>query len=94
LSSLGNSKASNGVDTTPNLAPSFQDALTRHPWPGNFREQEDAIQRCVVLNPESRLTGRDLAWLLDGRFHGQNRDRDPRKRRLLPSFPGSGRRRL
>jgi len=50
---------------TPRLSPSFQAALTRHPWPGNIRELENAIQRCVVLNPDSLLTARDLAWLLD-----------------------------
>jgi len=50
---------------TPRLAPSFQAALTRHPWPGNIRELENAIQRCVVLNPGSLLTAQDLSWLLD-----------------------------
>jgi two-component system response regulator FlrC len=50
---------------TPRLSPSFQAALTRHPWPGNIRELENAIQRCVVLNPENLLTEKDLRWLLD-----------------------------
>ena len=50
---------------TPTLTPSFQAALTRHPWPGNIRELENAIQRCVVLNPDHQLTGKDLRWLLD-----------------------------
>jgi two-component system response regulator FlrC len=50
---------------TPKLAPSFQMALTRHPWPGNIRELENAIQRCVVLNPSNLLTEKDLRWLLD-----------------------------
>ena len=50
---------------TPKLAPSFQAALTRHPWPGNIRELENAIQRCVVLNPGHLLTEKDLRWLLD-----------------------------
>jgi len=50
---------------TPKLAPSFQAALTRHPWPGNIRELENAIQRCVVLNPDNQLTEKDLRWLLD-----------------------------
>jgi two-component system response regulator FlrC len=50
---------------TPRLSPSFQAALTRHPWPGNIRELENAIQRCVVLNPENLLTEKDLHWLLD-----------------------------
>jgi two-component system response regulator FlrC len=50
---------------TPKLSPSFQAALTRHPWPGNIRELENAIQRCVVLNPGNLLTEKDLRWLLD-----------------------------
>jgi two-component system response regulator FlrC len=50
---------------TPRLSPSFQMALTRHPWPGNIRELENAIQRCVVLNPDNQLTAKDLTWLLD-----------------------------
>jgi two-component system response regulator FlrC len=50
---------------TPRLSPSFQAALTRHPWPGNIRELENAIQRCVVLNPGDLLTEKDLRWLLD-----------------------------
>ncbi|HLO67108.1 MAG TPA: sigma-54 dependent transcriptional regulator, partial [Holophaga sp.] len=49
---------------TPTLAPSFREALARHPWPGNIRELENAIQRCVVLSPGDRLTGADLGWLL------------------------------
>ena len=51
---------------TPKLSPSFQGALARHPWPGNIRELENAIQRCVVLNPSNLLTEKDLRWLLDG----------------------------
>jgi len=50
---------------TPKLSPSFQAALTRHPWPGNIRELENAVQRCVVLNPGNLLTAKDLSWLLD-----------------------------
>jgi len=50
---------------TPTLAPSFLAALARHPWPGNIRELENAVQRCVVLNPDSQLSEKDLRWLLD-----------------------------
>jgi two-component system response regulator FlrC len=50
---------------TPRLSPSFLGALSRHPWPGNIRELENAIQRCVVLNPGTLLTEKDLRWLLD-----------------------------
>ncbi len=50
--------------TAPRLAPSFLAALSRHPWPGNIRELENAIQRCVVLNPSHTLSEKDLHWLL------------------------------
>jgi two-component system response regulator FlrC len=51
--------------TTPRLSPSFLVALARHGWPGNIRELENAIQRCVVLNHGTALTEKDLHWLLD-----------------------------
>ncbi len=51
--------------TTPKLSPSFMAALSRHGWPGNIRELENAIQRCVVLNNGTVLTEKDLHWLLD-----------------------------
>ena len=51
--------------STPRLSPSFMAALARHAWPGNIRELENAIQRCVVLNPGGTLTEKDLHWLLD-----------------------------
>ncbi len=51
--------------STPTLSPSFLAALHRHPWPGNIRELENAIQRCVVLNPSSTLTEKSLHWLLE-----------------------------
>jgi two-component system, response regulator FlrC len=50
---------------TPRLSPSFLAALSRHHWPGNIRELENAIQRCVVLNHGATLTEKDLHWLLD-----------------------------
>jgi two-component system, response regulator FlrC len=50
---------------TPKLSPSFLAALMRHAWPGNIRELENAIQRCVVLNHGNTLTEKDLHWLLD-----------------------------
>jgi len=49
---------------TPHLSPSFLAALGRHNWPGNIRELENAVQRCVVLNHSQMLTERDLRWLL------------------------------
>jgi two-component system, response regulator FlrC len=51
--------------STPRLSPSFLAALTRHAWPGNIRELENAVQRCVVLNHGNTLTEKDLHWLLD-----------------------------
>jgi two-component system response regulator FlrC len=73
---------------TPKLAPSFQAALTRHPWPGNIRELENAIQRCVVLNPERRLTARDLAWLLDpAQMEGLPEDPEDLEDRPEPARP-------
>ena len=48
----------------PKLSPSFLEALSRHTWPGNIRELENAIQRCVVLSAGALLTARDLEWLL------------------------------
>ncbi len=51
--------------TTPKLSPSFMAALGRHTWPGNIRELENAIQRCVVLQQGHTLTEKDLRWLLE-----------------------------
>jgi two-component system response regulator FlrC len=70
---------------TPRLSPSFQAALTRHPWPGNIRELENAIQRCVVLNPDNLLTARDLRWLLDpAQLEGLPEDPPEPETRPLP----------
>ncbi len=49
----------------PFLAPSFLEALLRHTWPGNIRELENAIQRCVVLSHGGQLTAQDLRWMLE-----------------------------
>ncbi|HJW33660.1 MAG TPA: sigma-54 dependent transcriptional regulator [Holophagaceae bacterium] len=48
----------------PQLAPSFLHALSCHNWPGNIRELENAMQRCVVLAKQAQLTWRDLLWLI------------------------------
>jgi two-component system response regulator FlrC len=79
---------------TPDLAPSFRAALARHPWPGNIRELENAIQRCVVLNPGDRLTSGDLAWLIDPE-NLRDLPEDPQAAgvpapRILPAAPDSG----
>ena len=49
---------------TPSLSPSFFAALEMHPWPGNIRELENTMQRCVVLNSSDALIANDLEWLL------------------------------
>jgi two-component system response regulator FlrC len=50
--------------SAPHLSSSFFAALGLHPWPGNIRELENAIQRCVVLNSGTSLKAVDLDWLL------------------------------
>ncbi|MDP2874725.1 MAG: helix-turn-helix domain-containing protein, partial [Holophaga sp.] len=61
--------------TTPKLSPSFMAALGRHGWPGNIRELENAIQRCVVLLQGHTLTEKDLRWLLEpGQMEGLPED--------------------
>ena len=49
---------------TPALLPGFFGALELHPWPGNIRELENAMQRCIVLCGGSSLAAGDLEWLL------------------------------
>ena len=49
---------------TPRISDAFFQALEFHGWPGNIRELENAIQRCVVLNNGAPLRARDLGWLL------------------------------
>ncbi|MGA2082974.1 MAG: sigma-54 dependent transcriptional regulator [Holophaga sp.] len=72
---------------TPRLCPSFLAALARHPWPGNIRELENAIQRCVVLNPGDLLTAEDLRWLLDpAQMEGLPED-PPRSAEPRPAAP-------
>jgi two-component system response regulator FlrC len=49
---------------TPALSPSFFAALEMHPWPGNIRELQNAMQRCMVLCIGASLGAMDLEWLL------------------------------
>jgi two-component system response regulator FlrC len=49
---------------TPDLSPGFFAALDLHPWPGNIRELENAMQRCIVLCGGATLGAADLEWLL------------------------------
>jgi formate hydrogenlyase transcriptional activator len=32
------------------IPPDVMDAMTRYPWPGNIRELENFIERCVILS--------------------------------------------
>jgi two-component system response regulator FlrC len=49
----------------PPQSESFFEALEQHPWPGNIRELENAMQRCVVLHSgKASFMASDLEWLL------------------------------
>jgi formate hydrogenlyase transcriptional activator len=39
------------------IAEDFAAALASHPWPGNIRELQNFIERCVILSKGSVLTG-------------------------------------
>jgi two-component system response regulator FlrC len=49
---------------TPTMFSSFFTALEMHPWPGNIRELQNAMQRCIVLCDGHSLKAGDLEWLL------------------------------
>jgi two-component system response regulator FlrC len=61
---------------TPKLTLSFFTALEKHPWPGNIRELENAMQRCVVLCSGAALRATDLEWLLGAEALGNIPDND------------------
>jgi two-component system response regulator PilR (NtrC family) len=42
------------------FAPAVKEAMLRHPWPGNIRELENAVQRAVALSDGPEITLRDL----------------------------------
>jgi two-component system response regulator PilR (NtrC family) len=42
------------------FAPEVKEAMMRHPWPGNIRELENAVQRAVALSDGPFITVRDL----------------------------------
>jgi DNA-binding NtrC family response regulator len=48
------------------LAPGTLQALLAYDWPGNIRELENAIERAVVLSPNTELTAEDLPPVLRG----------------------------
>jgi DNA-binding NtrC family response regulator len=40
--------------------PEVKDAMMRHPWPGNIRELENAVQRAIALSEGDVITVKDL----------------------------------
>ena len=40
--------------------PAVKDAMMRHPWPGNIRELENAVQRAIALSEGEIITVKDL----------------------------------
>ena len=40
--------------------PEVKDAMMRHPWPGNIRELENAVQRAIALSEGEVITVKDL----------------------------------
>jgi len=42
------------------FAPEVKDAMMRHPWPGNIRELENAVQRSIALSDGDIITAKDL----------------------------------
>jgi DNA-binding NtrC family response regulator len=47
------------------LAPSAEEVLKRHSWPGNIRELQNAIERCVCLASHIELNGEDIRESID-----------------------------
>ena len=42
------------------LSPEVKQSMLRHPWPGNIRELENAVQRAVALSDGATITVKDL----------------------------------
>ena len=42
------------------FAPEVKEAMMRHPWPGNIRELENAVQRSIALSDGDTITAKDL----------------------------------
>jgi two-component system response regulator PilR (NtrC family) len=42
------------------FAPEVKEAMMRHPWPGNIRELENAVQRSIALSDGDMITAKDL----------------------------------
>lgn len=46
--------------TCTDLAPDAQTKLLAHPWPGNIRELQHAVEKAVILSDSNRITAREL----------------------------------
>ncbi len=57
------------------ISPSLLRLLEKHQWPGNIRELENLVERCVILGSEDTVTAELLHW---DRTH------------LTPEFPTRG----
>jgi two-component system response regulator PilR (NtrC family) len=42
------------------FGPDVKDAMLRHPWPGNIRELENAVQRAIALSEGNEISVKDL----------------------------------
>jgi len=70
----------------PPLSLSFLDALEQHQWPGNIRELENAMQRCVVLHSGERsFNASDLEWLLGAEAVKSLQDKHPQEAEMAAS---------
>jgi transcriptional regulator with GAF, ATPase, and Fis domain len=58
---LARTAAHMGLSTPPRLSPAGQEALLRHPWPGNIRELRNVVERAALLCADGRIDPQDLA---------------------------------
>jgi len=78
--------------TAPPLSPSFLEALEQHQWPGNIRELENAMQRCVVLHSGERsFNASDLDWLLGAEAAKSIQEKYPQEAEMEASGAHEGR---
>jgi two-component system response regulator FlrC len=65
---------------------SFLEALEQHPWPGNIRELENAMQRCVVLHSGKKFfSASDLEWLLGAETAQSIQEKYPNEDEIMAS---------